>query len=396
MVGGMGFSVWPSPERPWADVLEIVQACDERGWHGVYFADHFMPNDLGGEPLDGPVLECWAVMAGLAAATQTAPDRKPRVRQPLPSSRVVAKAAATVDHISGGRFVLGVGAGWQVNEHNAYGIDLLDTKARLDRFEAACEIITSLLREHRTTLEAPCYRITTRRATRSRCSRRCRCSSAARASAGRCVSRLATRRVERVDHRRGVPPEDRRARTALRRSRPRSVVDHALDAGARCTSAPTRPGSLASVIAIRFVPCIVGTPAEVVEQVAAYRDAGVDELIVPDWTMGKPPRAKDTLELFWTEVAAPSCEQCRSVRTSSSRSGMPYSSDLGIVGLSARARSIAPACSAASRKLATLIEAQRVHVVVRRDQPQVAHARGSRPHRRPHRSTRLADDPRSR
>jgi alkanesulfonate monooxygenase SsuD/methylene tetrahydromethanopterin reductase-like flavin-dependent oxidoreductase (luciferase family) len=49
-------------------------------------------------------------------------------------------------------------------------------------------------------------------------------------------------------------------------------------------------------------PVIVGTPAEVVEQVAAYRDAGVDELIVPDWTMGKPARAKDTLELFRTQV----------------------------------------------------------------------------------------------
>jgi alkanesulfonate monooxygenase SsuD/methylene tetrahydromethanopterin reductase-like flavin-dependent oxidoreductase (luciferase family) len=51
-------------------------------------------------------------------------------------------------------------------------------------------------------------------------------------------------------------------------------------------------------------PVIVGTPAEVVEQVAAYRDAGVDELIVPDWTMGKPARALDTLELFRTEVVA--------------------------------------------------------------------------------------------
>ncbi len=73
---------------------------------------------------------------------------------------MVANAAATVDHISGGRFVLGVGAGWQVNEHDAYGIDLLDTKTRLDRFEAACEIITSLLREQRTTFDGDGYRIT--------------------------------------------------------------------------------------------------------------------------------------------------------------------------------------------------------------------------------------------
>src|SRR5262249_13390634 len=51
-------------------------------------------------------------------------------------------------------------------------------------------------------------------------------------------------------------------------------------------------------------PVVVGTRPEVVEQIAAYRDSGVDEFIVPDWTMGKGARAKDTLELFRTEVAA--------------------------------------------------------------------------------------------
>jgi len=50
-------------------------------------------------------------------------------------------------------------------------------------------------------------------------------------------------------------------------------------------------------------PRLLGTPAEVVEQVAAYRDAGVDELIVPDWMMGSAPRATDTLDLFWNDVA---------------------------------------------------------------------------------------------
>jgi alkanesulfonate monooxygenase SsuD/methylene tetrahydromethanopterin reductase-like flavin-dependent oxidoreductase (luciferase family) len=48
---------------------------------------------------------------------------------------------------------------------------------------------------------------------------------------------------------------------------------------------------------------LLGTPAEVVEQVAAYDAAGVDELIIPDWMMGSAARTVDTLDLFWNEVA---------------------------------------------------------------------------------------------
>ena len=158
----MRFSVWPSPERPWADVLDIVKACDQSGWYGAYFADHFMPNHPGGEPLDGPVLECWAVMAGLAAATEHVRIGSLVCGNLYRHPAVVANAAATVDHISGGRFVLGVGAGWQVNEHDAYGIEMHDTKTRLDRFEAACAVLTSLLREQRTTFEGGGYRVTER------------------------------------------------------------------------------------------------------------------------------------------------------------------------------------------------------------------------------------------
>jgi alkanesulfonate monooxygenase SsuD/methylene tetrahydromethanopterin reductase-like flavin-dependent oxidoreductase (luciferase family) len=50
-------------------------------------------------------------------------------------------------------------------------------------------------------------------------------------------------------------------------------------------------------------PRLVGTPAEVADQVGEYQRAGVDELIIPDWTMGPASRARDTLALFWNEVA---------------------------------------------------------------------------------------------
>src|SRR3954465_15844061 len=121
----MRFSVWPNPAQQWTEILGVAEHAEATGWDGVYFADHFMPNDESGDrALDGDVLECWSVLAALSSITD-------RVRLgPLVSGNtyrhpaVLAKNAATIDNISNGRLVLGVGAGWQVNEHRAYGIDL--------------------------------------------------------------------------------------------------------------------------------------------------------------------------------------------------------------------------------------------------------------------------------
>jgi F420-dependent oxidoreductase-like protein len=299
----MEFSVWPSPERPWADVLDIALACDAAGWHGVYFADHFMPNDVGAEPLDGPVLECWGVMAGLAAATEHLRVGSLVCGNLYRHPAIVANAAATVDQISGGRFVLGVGAGWQVNEHAAYGIDLLDTKARLDRFEAACGIITSLLREQRTTFDGAGYHISN-----APCD-----PKPVQSPLPLLVGGKGERRTMRIAAR--YANEWNAWTTADEFRQKIEVLErHCADLGRDPASIRRSTQALVYLSndeawLSRFRggeparPLIVGTPAEVVEQVAAYRDAGVDELIIPDWTMGKPPRAKDTLELFWTEVA---------------------------------------------------------------------------------------------
>ena len=146
----MRFSIWPAAAQPWEDIREISAHCEETGWDGVYIADHFMPNHSGPEPRDGDMLECWSLLAALAVAV-------PRVRlAPLVTSvtyrhpAVLANIAATTDRISGGRLALGIGAGWQENEHAAYGVALGTIKERLDRFEEACQIITGLLNEDRT------------------------------------------------------------------------------------------------------------------------------------------------------------------------------------------------------------------------------------------------------
>ncbi len=156
----MRFSVWPSPTRPVSEILDTARMADADGWFGVWFADHYMPNTPDGAVADGDTHEAWAALPALAALTE-------RVRiGPLVSPTTVhhpallANRAATIDHLSDGRFVLGLGAGWQVNEHRAYGIDLLEPKHRVDRFEEAIQIVRSLLDEPRSTFEGEHFRVT--------------------------------------------------------------------------------------------------------------------------------------------------------------------------------------------------------------------------------------------
>jgi F420-dependent oxidoreductase-like protein len=299
----MRFSVWPSPQRPWVDVRDVVLHCDVSGWDGAWFADHFMPDDPGGAPQDGPVLECWSVLSALAAETDRVRLGSLVAGNLYRHPAIVANAAATIDAISGGRFVVGLGAGWQRNEHAAYGIDLLDVGGRLDRLEEACAVVRSLLDERRTTLAGASYRITD-----APCDPKpvqAHLPLLVGGSGEKRTMRIAARYADEWNA--WGTAEDFRRRTPI-------FADH-------CNAVGRDPGSIArSTQALVYLstdeawlaprrrdtsprPRLLGTPAEVVEQVAAYDAAGVDELIVPDWMMGSAARTADTLDLFWNEVA---------------------------------------------------------------------------------------------
>jgi hypothetical protein len=68
-VACMKFSVWPSPERAWSEIASLARTAEAQGWHGLWFADHLMPNSEDGEPLDGDVFECWSILAAVGAIT---------------------------------------------------------------------------------------------------------------------------------------------------------------------------------------------------------------------------------------------------------------------------------------------------------------------------------------
>jgi alkanesulfonate monooxygenase SsuD/methylene tetrahydromethanopterin reductase-like flavin-dependent oxidoreductase (luciferase family) len=144
----MDLCVWPAYERSWSEVVEVSTWGESAGFSGVWYADHFMPQTDDDSPGHGPALECWTVLAAIGATVPrlrlTSMVSPVTIHHPV----VLAKRVATVDHITGGgRTVLGIGAGWQVNEHTTYGFELPAPGERVTRFERAVEQIHGLLHD---------------------------------------------------------------------------------------------------------------------------------------------------------------------------------------------------------------------------------------------------------
>lgn len=119
-----------------------------------------MPNHEGSATQDGNVYECWSMIAAIAAVTERIRVGSLVSPTTFRHPTVLANTAATIDQISRGRLTLGIGAGWQVNEHLAYGVDLLEGKDRVDRFVEAIQIIKSMLTHNRTSFAGQHFSIT--------------------------------------------------------------------------------------------------------------------------------------------------------------------------------------------------------------------------------------------
>ena len=156
----MKFSVWPNPARSTSEILDLARMADAEGWHCMWFADHYMPNTGTEEVQSGDVHECWAMLPAIAAVTERLRIGSLVAPTSVHHPAVLANRAATIDHVSNGRMVLGIGAGWQINEHKAYGIELQEPGPRVTRFDEAIQIIRSLLHEDRTDFHGEYYDVT--------------------------------------------------------------------------------------------------------------------------------------------------------------------------------------------------------------------------------------------
>ncbi len=139
-------------------LVSLVQAAEKAGFDMVTVMDHFY-QIRGVGPEEAPMLEAYTLLSGLAARTS-------RVRLGTMVSGVtyrnpalLAKMVTTLDIVSGGRAILGLGAAWNEDEHQGYGFDFPPMRERMDRLEEALEICHLMFTEQRPSFQGTYYRI---------------------------------------------------------------------------------------------------------------------------------------------------------------------------------------------------------------------------------------------
>ncbi len=296
----MRFSFWPNPSQSFNDVIALARHVESTGWDGLWYADHFMPN---APDTSTPWPEAWTTLAAIGALV-------PRIRigtlvagNTYRHPAVLAKMAATLDHITDGRVVLGLGSGWQENEHAQYGIPFYTVRERLDRLDEACQVIKRLYTEATSSFSGKYYQLDN--------------ASLEPKPVQRTLPLLIGGGGEKITLRITAQYADEWNvwGTVDTLKAKMTILD------AHCKQLGRDPKSIQrSAVALLFMSddanylkrmreanipqaANIGTVAEIRKIVAQYQAIGVDELIVPDFTLGPTAQKLATLDRFIHEVA---------------------------------------------------------------------------------------------
>ena len=289
----MRLTLWPSADQPWPDVRDAACHADATGWHGVALEDHLF--GLGADGSVEPRLEVTSTLSALADATE-------RVRlMPLVLSAtfrhpaVVASWAATIDQVSGGRLVLGLGAGWMEAEHDVNGLALGPPGERVRRFAEYCTVVRSLLAGGRTDFDGEFYEL-----------------HDAPCAPGPAQTPPPVLIGAKGDRMLGLVA--RHADIWNMWAMPEQLAERAAMLEARCELIGREPSSIrrttqalvlltdsrsdADAFVRKTAPraAFAGTAAQFAELVARWREVGVDEVIVPDWHLGAGARRRDAMD----------------------------------------------------------------------------------------------------
>ena len=147
----------PGSHTTWSSMLETWKLVESLGYDTLWNYDHFFP--ILSDPT-GPCLEAWTALAALAASVPRIEIGTLVTGNTYRNPAVLAKMAATVDHVSGGRLVLGIGAAWFEQEHLAYNIPFYTTGERIRRCDEAIEVIKRLWSEPKVSFEGRYYKLT--------------------------------------------------------------------------------------------------------------------------------------------------------------------------------------------------------------------------------------------
>ena len=298
----MRFSLWPDPTRPFEQTLTLVRACEKFGWHAAYFADHFMPNGPDSTPLPGDTNEAMTTLGALASQTTSIRLGTLVAAATYRHPAVLTKSFVTLDNISGGRAIVGLGAGWQLNEHASYGIDLGTVGERVSRFEEYVEVVAMMLSTSSTNFSGEYYQLSD-----APCDPRPVQSPPPILLGVRGIQRtMALAAKFAAIWNAWCTPEQISELGAVLDGHcekfgrdPRSI-EHSTQSMLHLSNDESWLKKFRDGPAGR--PMVVGTPSEVLNTMSQYALAGCDEFIVPCFNLGETSRALDTLSLFDAEV----------------------------------------------------------------------------------------------
>ena len=300
----MRFGFWPNPRSDYKSTRILAQHAETTGWDGIWLADHFLPE----EDALIPVHESWITLAALARDI-------PRVRlgtlvtgNTYRHPAVLANMVATLDNLADGRVVLGLGAGWQQNEHDAYGIEYGTVSSRLDMLEEACQVLRGLFQNDYFNFDGQHYQL--KNAPLEPKPQQAKIPLMIGGGGELRTLKIAAQYADEWN----VWGDAQILRHKM------NILDQ------HCESAGRDPHEIErSAVALLFLsenekylnkiraaelasPAIIGNVNEVIEIVSTLKEIGVKELIIPDFTLGTLIGAdtvkQDLMEKFITEVAA--------------------------------------------------------------------------------------------
>jgi F420-dependent oxidoreductase-like protein len=299
----MRLGCWIATERPFGDVLGTALEAERLGYDSVYVADHFMPQT---SPPIAPRLEAWTTLAALAARTERVRLGVLVTGNTYRHPAILAKMAATTDRISNGRLVLGLGAGWQRNEHEAYGIALPENAELLGRLEEACQVVRTLLDNTWSDFDGRWYHLE-----QAPCEPKPvqdHLPLLLGVSGEQIAMGIAARHADIWNYW-GTPDTLPHKLAVLdahceRLGRDPSTLERSTQALVYMHDDPDEVARLRAEGSRQ--PSLFGSPAEITDALAAYADLGVAEFIVSDRTLGETATERaDTLARLIEEVAAP-------------------------------------------------------------------------------------------
>jgi alkanesulfonate monooxygenase SsuD/methylene tetrahydromethanopterin reductase-like flavin-dependent oxidoreductase (luciferase family) len=141
-------------KRSYKSIRSIAQKAEKDGFDSIWLADHLIYRDPG-EP-DTGIWECWTVLSALAEATRRVEIRALVICNSFRNPAILAKMATTADEVSNRRIILGIGAGWNEPEYEAFGLPF---DRRVDRLEEALQIIKPLLHKGHVDFNGKYYQV---------------------------------------------------------------------------------------------------------------------------------------------------------------------------------------------------------------------------------------------